>query len=314
MSSSIVFVAASVRSGSTLLSLMLDAHPGLVNPGEVDFLFDHCPDGRVPAVSAWRELLDKDTLFKRMDLPLPEEDGYPSYRDRLMGLWRQRTGRPQALVTANIHRNFDRVAQIDPEARFIHLLRDPRDVALSCIAMGWYGTPWHAVSIWMEAEASWARLMAQMGPGRCLEVRYEDLVLRPEQTARAICDFLGLPFTPDMFSYAGRTSYSAPDPKLVEQWRRKMDPEDLADVEHRLGGLLTQSGYQPGRKDRRAPSFWRRLGLVWRNRWNQTGFWIRRYGLPLYVADRIVQRVLPLPAWREAVIARCEMVNRAHLK
>ncbi|KJV06249.1 sulfotransferase [Methylocucumis oryzae] len=46
----LIFICGALRSGSTMLRLMLDHHPNIVNPGEFDFLFDYMyEDGSFPS-------------------------------------------------------------------------------------------------------------------------------------------------------------------------------------------------------------------------------------------------------------------------
>ena len=71
---------------------------------------------------------------RRRELTLPEDkDGL----DLLHDLIGQITRGSEGQISLNVHRNADRAIRIFPQARFIHLLRDPRDVALSAIGMGW---------------------------------------------------------------------------------------------------------------------------------------------------------------------------------
>jgi len=44
-----------------------------------------------------------------------------------------------------IHSRLDLCPDFRPDARAVHLLRDPRDVGRSCVGRGWAGTPWHGV-------------------------------------------------------------------------------------------------------------------------------------------------------------------------
>ena len=80
------------------------------------------------------------------------------------------------------------------------LVRDGRDVALSIM-----GVPFGPNNAWAAAR-SWAaavrqgRAAAARYPGRVLEIRYEDLVSKPEETVGAVCGFLDLEYSPDMLA------------------------------------------------------------------------------------------------------------------
>src|SRR2546425_6282923 len=95
------------------------------------------------------------------------------------------------------------VQDLLPEARFIHIIRDGRDVAVSLIE------EWRASGRVMSVTRAAERWVSKISVGReqarelrfYLEVRYEDLVLDSESVLRRICDFIDLPWHPDMLEY-----------------------------------------------------------------------------------------------------------------
>jgi hypothetical protein len=149
-----------------------------------------------------------------------------------------------------------------PDARFVHLVRDGRDAALSFLAMpeGIVTRTWahprdaagFACQWRTELEAAVA-LGARVGSGRFLEVRYERLAAAPEETVRAICAFAGLPFEPAMLDYAGNVDLAGkphqqrlaqPPTAGVRDWRAEMAPADVAAFEGVAGDLLARLGYE----------------------------------------------------------------------
>jgi hypothetical protein len=78
-----------------------------------------------------------------------------------------------------------------PDARFIYLLRDGRDVARSQVEFGLAGNVWAAASVWRRAERDWRLLCAKVPPQRRIELRYEELARDPERELTRICAFLG---------------------------------------------------------------------------------------------------------------------------
>ena len=222
-----VFVYGALRSGTTVFRLMLDAHPALSNCGEVDFLLDYLePDPSRPC--GWRyrrEEMVIDRIFRARELALdPGLDGLALFEDMLAQLARRSPGR----LTLNIHRHIDRLLAIRPDVEIVHLLRDPRDVARSSIGMGWAGTLYHGVSHWIGTEQAWDRVVPRLGPGQVLTLRYEELFRDIEAELHRVCDFLDVPFDAAMLSYHEGSTYDPPDPQLVEQWRRKSTPEEIA--------------------------------------------------------------------------------------
>ena len=95
-----------------------------------------------------------------------------------------------------------------------------------------------------------------LGPARYREVRYEDLVTRPEETLRGIADFSELPFAPEMLTYhVGKARYepglSAKKTRLpptpgLRDWRTQMGKRDLELFEAIAGDLLSALGYERG--------------------------------------------------------------------
>ena len=87
-----------------------------------------------------------------------------------------------------------------PEARFVHLIRDGRDVALSVLKQ-----PWGPQTIEAAAEKWRSRVLRgrsqQPYLGFYMEVKFEDLVLHTERELRRICEFVELDFDPAMLGY-----------------------------------------------------------------------------------------------------------------
>jgi hypothetical protein len=150
-----------------------------------------------------------------------------------------------------------------PDARYVHLLRDGRDAALSYLAMpegivtrSW-STPRDAAGFacqWATEVGAARALGRRVGPGRYLEVRYERLVAEPEEELGAICAFLELPYEAEMLRYPGnvdasakphQTSLTRPPTPGLRDWRTGMAPADVAAFEAIAGDRLRALGY-PG--------------------------------------------------------------------
>ena len=149
-----------------------------------------------------------------------------------------------------------------PTARFVHLVRDGRDAALSFLSMpagivteGW-GHPRDAEGFacqWRTEVAAALALGRRVGPERYLELRYEDLVARPEDALQRICAFAGLPYEPGMLGYVGEVDLSGkphqqrlaqPPTVGVRDWRTGMPEQDERAFEAVAGDLLAGLGYE----------------------------------------------------------------------
>jgi sulfotransferase family protein len=152
----------------------------------------------------------------------------------------------------------DRLAAIWPDARFVVLVRDGRDVALSVMKV-----PFGPNNVWAAAR-SWAQAVRQgedaaaRYPGRVLTVRYEDLVARPEHEAQAICAFLELRYDPRMLAIEQTDPAKVVEDQAawftnvwaginaagVGRWRRELSPQDQAVFESIAGTQLAALGYE----------------------------------------------------------------------
>ena len=304
------FIVSSVRSGSTFLRLMLNSHPHISNPGECDFLFDLVEkDGSLPNTPSYVKWLASNRIFlaKKLNIQatLSSKELIYSFVDQM------RHG--DSLLTMNIHRNFYRIPFIFPNARFIHLQRDPRDVANSCIGMGWAGHVYYGVDIWQEAEESWMKLRSMLKPNQYLEIRYEDIVSSVESNLSVICKFLGLEYSDLMMSYLSTSTYAAPDKNLCFQWKRKLSPRELQLLEGKLHFKLDEIGYEPSGYDPAKPGLLEKLKLVLINKIYKFRFQKQRYGLGLTIEIFLANKT-GIDSWQMACRKRKNRIDIKHLK
>ena len=281
-------VCGSGRCGSTLLRLMLDSHPQLAVPPETSFL---------PEIHRRRDELTPDSLA---DLLV----GFPTWPDFHLDAARLRTElralRPFSPTrgvrcffrsyaerfgkerwgdkSPGYLRHLPAVQELLPEARFVHLVRDGRDVALSLRAV-WFAPGQDAATLaryWRDCVES-----ARAGGRRCRhfrEIRYEDLVADAAGVLRRLCELVELSWSPSMLDYASRASWRLgevrdqrlPDGRVIPReqrlaqhplvgqplqgervgrWRREMSAADVATFDAIAGDLLEELGYGRGAGD-----------------------------------------------------------------
>jgi hypothetical protein len=307
-----VFVVGAHRSGTTLLGLMLRGHPQMAFLGEFEYAVDFFEGGRWPATPTLLERLDTDRRFRAQAFDVDPALEGRALMDSFLDQTRARQGdKPRAGAT--FHRHFDRVVQLWPEARIVHLLRDGRDVAPSRIGMGWSGNVWTSCFAWQRMEELWDRVAPQL-EARSHELRYEDLVTRPEETLRRLCDFLSLDWEPEaLLSYPERSRYGPPDAKLAEQWRRKLSARELSLLEGAIGPMLARRGYPSSGATPHRPGRLERLWLRVQDRVSREWFRVRRFGLPLVLADIATRRV-GSAALRRRVQYRVDAIRTQHLR
>ncbi|WP_368188466.1 sulfotransferase [Aestuariibius sp. HNIBRBA575] len=309
----IVFIYGALRSGTTLFRLMLDAHPQIANPGEMDFLFDHLhPDDSHP--TGWSYDLEKlrmDRIFQAKGLIIPDSihgvDLLHNFFDQLRA-----QGQGASVVTINIHRHIDKLLKIAPNTKLIHVLRDPRDVARSSIHMGWGYNLFFAGKHWIETEQSWQDNTGDLPSDQVLTLRYEDLLSDLDTHLNRVCQFLGHPMDPQMLRYHETSTYAPPDPNLIAQWRSKCTADDIALLEGRIGPLLQQSGYQPNGAGRFPGALERRIMRLRQKRYHWM-FNSRRFGFWRFLSARLT-RVLKLKRWHMHLQTQINQIHQAQLK
>jgi hypothetical protein len=147
-----------------------------------------------------------------------------------------------------------------PDALFIHIIRDGRDVALSYAKQGWsYPLPWDRHDRLGVAGLYWEWLVdkgreqgKRLGAGY-QEVRFEELVARPQETLSRLGSFIDHDLDYERIQRAGIGSVSEPNSSFlgesegtfnpVGRWKTKMSAEQTADFEQLVGDFLLKLGY-----------------------------------------------------------------------
>lgn len=284
-----VFLVGSERSGSTLFRLMLDHHPQIAFFFEFDYSVLAMPEGTGwPNLEEYYEYLENDRIFRAARLEIDRSLDYPHLVNSFLRRKRQRDGK--SLVGATVHHDFDRLTRIWPDARFIHIVRDGRDVARSVITNGLAGNLWTAAATWIEAESMWSQMAAKLSPERFIEVRYEDLSSRTEDVLRETCRFIGVRYDPAMFNYVGHTTYDRPSTGRMYLWKSQMTPWEIRLAETRMGRLLAQRGYElSGLPPLEIPAMLR-FKLIMQDRLYRASFRRRTYGTKLWLSDLLARR------------------------
>ena len=284
------FVVGLTRSGTTLLRMMLDAHPELTIPPETHFVPDliraaraeEGTDGMLAAITGnrtWSDFgIDDEEMRERL-ARVRSGDGAEAVR-AFFDAYAKRQGKPRwGDKTPAYMLSVQRIGRTLPESRFVHLIRDGRDVALSqaARAINEQPPPAEQAARWMKRIRKSRDQAATLKGARYVEARYEDLVRDPEGTLRRICEFIDLPWDDAVLTYHQRASErleemagelraegthatqeagyrienhapttKPPDPSKLDKWRREMSPEDRAAYESVAGGLLSELGYEVG--------------------------------------------------------------------
>lgn len=290
------FIVGNGRCGSTLLQAMLSSHPGLHVVPEFTYFGRHDPavrysdplrDGQVESYLAGcaQDLWWQDMGLDRASFEAAVRGGVRSARD--IYLWivenvAERRGNRKRRLGDKTQSNAvhaDRITELFPRARFIHLYRDPRDVTASYLGLYWCtaGTALRCAGYVKHMFEAAERLERRLGPARFCSVKYEALVERPAEELARICEFLGEPYDPAMLDYRDRrdTGYlqveaswkgmsrEALTSSRIGRYASRLTPRQIWTVERMLGERLTKYGYEKA-----GPA---RVPLSWR-----LGFWAER--------------------------------------
>jgi hypothetical protein len=309
-----IFILGALRSGTTVFRLMLGFHEDISNLGEADFIFDHVQ--KAPGSRQWtydHEALGKNRVFCSRKLTIGKFDtGAAIAADFIEQLAqkKQQTQRPRVVVS--VHRHADKVAALFPDAKILHILRDPRDVAKSCIGMGWAGNTYFGIDSWLGTETNWEASRDLFGPDKVMEIRFEELIRNPQVRLEKVCGFLGLPFSPSMLNYHTGSTYEAPDPSAVEPWKKKVSPRDVALVEIKAKPLLLARKYELSGYPLDPPGLIERAGLSLDNKIYKWKFGCERFGVYNFVMEKVTRWFIP--RLHDAFVRRINEITASHLK
>jgi hypothetical protein len=202
-----IFIGGMLRSGTTLLRAMLGQHSAIASGLETHW-FDWDWAGRdTPEMAARLERLavffDTDAAAVRsLAADSPSAEGF---LDRFMAAYAAAAGKRRwAEKTPGNMAVMPRIRAFWPEARLVHIRRDPRDVYASLRKSGKDGGPQAFAARWCGIVGQAERDKPAPGASNYLELQYEDLVTRPEPVMRRLLDFLGESWEPAVARFDGK--------------------------------------------------------------------------------------------------------------
>ena len=322
-----VFVVGMNRSGTTLLRMMLDAHPQLTIPPETHFVPDLIKATRTDGATAedaleamksareWGDFGFSDEQMLERLRALPKIKPGPAVRT-FYEAYMEQQGKPRwGEKTPTYVQKMKLIQRALPEARFVHVIRDGRDVALSVLD--------RTVRDLTAADVArrWKRKITKAREDspqleHYIEVRYEDLILDTEPVLRRVCEFIELPWDDAMLDYHERSgerlqemaralpgdgraqelsverrmathamTTKPPSADRVARWRTEMSAEQRTEFESVAGTCSTSSVIRPARC-RRAGNDSDRRGARARRLTRTTGREAELCGL---VGDQVVR-------------------------
>jgi hypothetical protein len=277
------FIVGSARSGTTMLRLMLNAHPRVAIPPESRFIVELYRGRDEVDARAWLETLAQHHRFRTWNLPIERvsaqigdrrtipyatavEAAYRAYAlERNKPRWGDKTPR--------YVEHIELLARLFGHARFAHIVRDGRNVALSYADVP-FGpkTVAGAAELWARRVRAGMAAGRALGPERYREIRYEDLVGSADRRAAelaSLCSFLGLAYEPAMLDYSElardevlerarrfNPNVTSKPISVTRSWETEMPADQVEVFEVVAGDVLADLGYA-----RRHPSPRRRARI-----------------------------------------------------
>jgi hypothetical protein len=271
-----IFLFGMERSGTTLLSLIVGQHPDIAVPLATTGLWYNVAS-RLERYNSLRTEADLRHLvadvvahdrIQRWDCTLTTDDVMPycrlaDYASVVAAFHQAYATKKGKALWANIDiATLDRLHLANewfPEARFVHVYRDARDVALSNQTMPYgAGNLAECADAWSRRLTMNLRLGRVLGPDRYMAIAYEDLVNRPREVLARLCPFLGVPFSEAMLAYEEAVEAKVPadrrwlwpnlagplDHSATQRWRRSMSTNKRVVVERYAGRLLAELDYE----------------------------------------------------------------------
>ncbi len=230
-----VFVVGSGRCGTSVMQLVLEEHPKFcstrfeprvfVSPdlklGIIPFSWNHRQDFETRRKRLLNYLRSRFSFTAR-DTELgfilyfersryesitrefvgrlqDDESDIDTIRRFLADLYRPVLGHNRASRWVDSHpingQVMPEILEIVPNARFIHMIRDGRDVARSFVRLGWCDASYElSLQCWYHRVITTRNLGRHMCPDHYLEVEFDSFVREPKAGIRRVCEFLGEPF------------------------------------------------------------------------------------------------------------------------
>lgn len=280
------------RSGTTLLANILDAHPNIVVPPESFFVlhlerkYKHLKTWDAKAIASFIDDVYVDRPFRLM-WKVPRETVEQSFAakppenfndacNRIRASYRASFKKKQIVLYGDKHPVYSnfcrRIMKINPQAKLIHMVRDPRGTGSGQIntfnrkdAMG-------VGYLWARYNKN-LRELQKVYPENYYLLKYEDLVLKPEETVQALCGFLEIEFKEEMMEYRKSVvrrfeNYTAAitkkhqslmqpiDPSIMEGWKKKLNATQVRHLEFVTHHVASSLGYSFEKPE---ITFWERL-------------------------------------------------------
>ena len=290
-----LFICGHPKAGTSLVRAVFDSHPQLiVYPEETIFFRRYLPQAAGLDLPAQLELAERRLIhiFRwNRQQPAPDQEGFPdrdysaisfeAVRQKMVELATEQHRHAGDILSAAILAFGQVSGQFNlqtrrwvekspyneyyasqiftwwPEARCIHILRDPRD---NFVSYRRKHADWSAeffAANWKRSTQAGIENRQRFGAGRYYLLRYEELTRSPEEQLGKLKDFLGIEWDTSLVSptrageqWRGNSMFSGAANQFqnisaapVGRWKEKLSPTEALVIEMKIGELLESSGY-----------------------------------------------------------------------
>jgi len=270
-----IFVVGTGRSGTTLLRFMLSAHPRIYITHEASFYLWEMQAPRGSGASGILEYYKQTFSFRWLGLDPKIVDGARP-ADAYTAVMREKAaqfGRPRFGDKTPGHAGkLQRIFEDYPDARVIHIVRDPRGTALSLSRMPWASRSLYCNAVYCELE--WRAV--KKWRDRVLMIRLEDLLSDGRRTMERVLAHVGepwddavldhaahIPSKTDMPPFPWLESAARPRGAAQAQWS-SLTPLQIRMIENIAKRVMQEAEYEPAKLDQEPSG----LSVFW-EKWRQ---------------------------------------------
>jgi hypothetical protein len=248
-----IFIGGQRRSGTTLLRALLNRHSNIACGPESKFV-------QHPTFLAWHDQLSNEWAerVERYGFGQREVDqAMAALVDDLFSRYARKQGKTRwaEKTPTNILR-IDYVFRLFPHAKFLHIIRDPRDTFCSIRHRARTDKPAWARFTANRSAVDWCDSIRAGKPWRTsteryFELHYENLVADPQKVLQDILRFIGEPWDPrlldpDADDADERKNKIRRDQIVstsVGRWRAELERVEVEDIQSTAGPLMIELGY-----------------------------------------------------------------------
>ncbi len=280
ISENLFFVVGCERSGTTLLQTILSCHEEILVAHETSFYISfyeklekftkkhHLSPQDFPKVADHFLHLRQD-FFEEFDLDQDYfkelcQNGESNLNNIFLAMLASQPHNTSIRKfgeksPGHIH-DLDFLSKQYPRAKFIHIMRDPRSIFLSCSKAQYKSrikTARQLMHRWGGAVAVHQSDGQALAENRYLLIKYEDLVRTPETVIPPICEFLNVDFSSKMLQHHRQDQKNFTSDKLdhmqntlkpiftssLDAWKEKLSPKKISVIQYTLKTEMEAMGY-----------------------------------------------------------------------